>query len=1267
MRLRFAFTLVACALGAGLSLAAAAPPADASLLIRVERIRAGDLSDLLSTGIPVVMELNPCLLVEGNVEHVTWLGANGYRATILDDLAAASDYLVVGLRPDSDTSAVLALGAVIDREENWILVRVPRETSLASLERAKVFVTRVSHERLVAPRSAPAARREPEARAGAFAGADPLVQKIVDQVLPADIDLIWQDLASNPPTGTRYSTSQGCRDAAAYCRGKYEGWGLPADYQQWSANHAPNVVATQEGALYPTRVYIVEGHLDDLPSSPPAPGGDDNASGSVTALEAAKVMHCWAFKSTVKYLNVTGEEFGLYGSEYYADDAHARGEDVRGVLNFDMNGWAGDGSPNPENLDVDYNAASQWLGQLFAECATKYGTGLAVDAFLCPSLNASDHYPFWQNGYPAICGITDNEGYCGHGGNYPYYHTSNDTIANCGDPSFFHSTVKATVATLAEMAEPFKITFDKSAYACGSALLALVGDRDLNTNPAVQETVAVEVWSDTEPTPETIVLTERGANSMYFEGSAATTQGPPVHGDGALSVSPGDTVTARYVDALDCDGATNVGYQTTARIDCTGPIISNVDETSITDTSATITWTTDEDSTSTVRWGESVPPGQTASAAGFTRSHSVPLTGLRACTVYYYSVESQDVAGNLARDDSGGHYYHFETYGNFGSGLQPCHAGRATVDQSTYGCSATMTFRVTDMDLNLNPSAAETARLRVSSSSETIPEEVTVTETGPNTSTFAGSIPLAPGAPAPDGVLEVADGDVLTVTYLDADDGTGMPAVSFDTAVADCSGPSIHNLRVTDVTDQRVTVRFETGEPGNTVVEWGATPALGQTVSQPALATSHAVTVNRLSICAPFYFRASSTDAQGNTRVADFGGQPYGAHTWTIPGLYYRETFEGDVSGWTLTGEWQVGQPQGMGGSTGSPDPVGAYNNDKAMGDDLTGLGAHPGDYENSTLETATSPDLSADSWTNTKLLVYRQLNVARDDRAGIAVMTKGKQYLAWSSVGAVAQNGYSAMSVDLSGLVDGQRTVSVRFLIQSDAQGPINDDGVSSGWNVDDVILKDATLPDYGPCGGCDAAPAFGGAVTAMDNNACAATGVTVTWEQAVSWGSGGGGTYVVYRDTAAGFTPSPSNLVAVGIPGLAYDDVAAPQNSTLYYLVRAENDETCGTGPANGGMVDGNASYVRADETTSRPLPAQVAGLRVKMVNRAHLKLDWEAASGATAYRIYRSDTPQPGTFVRLAETASLSWQDLNEGGSAASHYYLVRGVNPCGQEGP
>ena len=1229
-----------------------------ALLIRLDRRGPADLPALAGDGVPVVLDAQTLLLAHGDAAGLAALRERGWNASVVDTEPARWDYVQAGLRDDTDLEALTAAGPIVLSAENWVLVRIPAGASLEPLLRAGAFLHRLPRHGIAPPRGAP---ESAGARAD-FAAPDPIVQKIVAAVSPASIDDYWVDLTTNPPTGTRYSPSQGCRDSANYCRDVFAGLGLGAELQNWSPSYAPNAIGTREGAIDPAKVYIVLGHLDDLPSSGPAPGADDNASGTVNVLENARAMNCWAFRNTVKYIACTGEEQGLLGSDAYAQDALSRGEDIRGVINMDMIGWAGNNSPSPENLDLNYNGPSQWLGEQFAGAATTYGTGLVVDAFYCPSLTASDHAPFWERGWPAVCGITDNEGYCSHAGNYPYYHQSSDTIANCGDKQFFYSVVKTSAATLAELAGPFKISFSKPTYACGSGISVVLGDRDKDTNASVRETVAVEVWSDTETVPETLVLTERTVHSMIFDAVLPTTTSPPVTGDGLLSVAPGDALHARYVDALDCDGGTNVPYVADARVDCVGPAISAVGTTGVSDTATTIVWTTDEPSDSVATWGPVKPPETTTAGNRDTTAHEVRLTGLQSCTVYWFDVRSADGAGNVALADNGGAYFHFETLGNFGSGLQPCHAGRVTIDQPTFTCTENAFFRVTDIDLNADPAVAETVLLQASSTTEPAGEWVTATETGPNTSVFAASIPLQSAPPAAgNGILAVADGDTLTATYRDADDGAGAQAVSYATARLDCAGPAISDLRVEAITDVRATIRFVTAEPGDTVVEWGPTPALGQTISNAALALDHAATINQGSTCQPLYFRVRSRDQYGNERIGSEGSAPYQLQVGRIPGLYWKESFEGATGSWTLQGDWEIGAPQARGGSGGGrPDPAAAYNQGRSLGHDLTGKGTFPGDYEPGRTEVARSPVLNGTTWQRTKLLYQRRLNVGAFDPATAWLYVPSGVSIYNSNNLPVSESEWSVQTFDVAAWVDGRTSVQLEFRQKSDNSGNY------SGWNVDEIIFKDGGLPDFGPCGGCGAAPSFAGATGAADLDACGGGGVSVAWERSAAWGSGSGGSYAVYRGPSPGFPADAAHRVASGVTALAYTDAGA-QDGTLYYLVRAENDETCSTGPKNGGMTDDNAVYVPVTNSGTRPLPAVVQTLAVTIAGGAHVHLAWDPVAEASTYRVYRALAPEPGGFSTIGESTGTSFDDLGQGADLETYFYLVRGVNACGQEGP
>ena len=73
-----------------------------------------------------------------------------------------------------------------------------------------------------------------------------------------------------------------------------------------------------------------------------------------------------------------------------------------------------------------------------------------------------------------------------------------------------------------------------------------------------------------------------------------------------------------------------------------GPTVS-----SITTSSATITWTTNEVSNSTVEYGTNTSYGSAMGSSSLVTSHSMTLTGLSSSTTYHYRVISSDLIGNI--------------------------------------------------------------------------------------------------------------------------------------------------------------------------------------------------------------------------------------------------------------------------------------------------------------------------------------------------------------------------------------------------------------------------------------------------------------------------------------------------------------------------------------------------------------------------------------------------------------------------------------------
>jgi len=103
------------------------------------------------------------------------------------------------------------------------------------------------------------------------------------------------------------------------------------------------------------------------------------------------------------------------------------------------------------------------------------------------------------------------------------------------------------------------------------------------------------------------------------------------------------------VKAVDKAGNEGDEGSSTFTCDTTPPSISSVTASSMTTSSALITWTTDKTSTSEVEYGTTASYGSSSPLnSSLVASHSVALPGLTSGTTYHYRVKSKDAAGNEA-------------------------------------------------------------------------------------------------------------------------------------------------------------------------------------------------------------------------------------------------------------------------------------------------------------------------------------------------------------------------------------------------------------------------------------------------------------------------------------------------------------------------------------------------------------------------------------------------------------------------------------------
>jgi len=111
-----------------------------------------------------------------------------------------------------------------------------------------------------------------------------------------------------------------------------------------------NVYAILRGSdpIAAKRIYLITGHYDTretdvMNTHAPAPGANDDSTGTAVSLEAARVLSKYKFPATIVFVAAAGEEQGLNGSRHLAQRAQKQGWQLEGVLNNDIVG--GDTTP----------------------------------------------------------------------------------------------------------------------------------------------------------------------------------------------------------------------------------------------------------------------------------------------------------------------------------------------------------------------------------------------------------------------------------------------------------------------------------------------------------------------------------------------------------------------------------------------------------------------------------------------------------------------------------------------------------------------------------------------------------------------------------------------------------------------------------------------------------------------------------------------------------------------------------------------------------
>jgi Peptidase family M28 len=239
--------------------------------------------------------------------------------------------------------------------------------------------------------------------------------------------------------------------AASYIESELKGLSHPvgAEARRYTVGSQPfevqgrsvrNVEAELRGSSRPDEIVVVGAHYDSVSG---CPGADDNASGVAALIELARAIVAKPQARTIRFVGFVNEEPPFFqtaemGSLRYAARSRERGERIVSMISVESIGYYAD-APDSQRYPFPFNLFYPSTGDFIAFVANVGSRGLLHQAMRSfrdhtrlPSEGAaapawiegvgwSDHWAFWQHGYPAIM-VTDTALF-----RYAHYHTALDT------------------------------------------------------------------------------------------------------------------------------------------------------------------------------------------------------------------------------------------------------------------------------------------------------------------------------------------------------------------------------------------------------------------------------------------------------------------------------------------------------------------------------------------------------------------------------------------------------------------------------------------------------------------------------------------------------------------------------------------------------------------------------------------------------------------------------------------------------------------------
>jgi glucose/arabinose dehydrogenase len=295
----------------------------------------------------------------------------------------------------------------------------------------------------------------------------------------------------------------------------------------------------------------------------------------------------------------------------------------------------------------------------------------------------------------------------------------------------------------------------------------------------------------------------------------------------AWTLATGAGTKTVYVQFKDATGNWSGSFTDTITLDTAAPAISGVNSSNLSNSAATISWTTNEPATSQVEYGTTTSYGTlTVLDAALAAAHSVVISGLTSQTPYNYRVRSRDAAGNEGLGSNGT----FTTL----SGPD------TTAPSIPTGLAAVV---ISPSQINLSWNAATDS---VGVTGYLVYRDANQVAT-PSTTSFQN--------------MGLTAGTTYTYTVA-ARDAAGNISAQSVPVTATTPAFVVSNVQSSSITASSATISWTTDQPADGQVEYGATTGYGQlTPLVSTLTTAHSATLTGLSQNTTYHYRVRSRDA----------------------------------------------------------------------------------------------------------------------------------------------------------------------------------------------------------------------------------------------------------------------------------------------------------------------------------------------------------------------------------------------------------------------